>query len=329
MNTNTDEINELMPLITQPAATTRRSFIKRTAAAALATTFAFDAFAEISICGRQDCSLSHYHIFLTKHDHPNRTSRAYKRPGTLDQNLSAMIDDLGVKPGDHTFAVAAGFSWKKEPKGTFAPGIDKDVKYTCHATFEYLALLVSDRRKMNPDDAVTLQNAAIIPSDFVDAGWKKVSVEKELVDIHSEALKDSICVPSFPKSESANREIAPVTLKFDLHGIGDADYGTLSGSLLWTYRCQAVSNAVLSFDLGVKGSLKLAHKVVKYDESGVAYFKKNPTTQEDVIQTDIIEIEHMKTYNFDYISVVLQLPQNQPTPNPVPEAVPTAPTGLS
>ena len=44
MNTNTNEPNELTPLITQPTATTRRSFIKRTASAAIAATFALGAF---------------------------------------------------------------------------------------------------------------------------------------------------------------------------------------------------------------------------------------------------------------------------------------------
>lgn len=44
MNTNSNEHNELTPLVTQPTAITRRSFIKRTTSAAMVTVLALDAF---------------------------------------------------------------------------------------------------------------------------------------------------------------------------------------------------------------------------------------------------------------------------------------------
>lgn len=49
MNTSTNENNELTPLITQPVAITRRSFIKRTASTALVTAFALTEFVSASI----------------------------------------------------------------------------------------------------------------------------------------------------------------------------------------------------------------------------------------------------------------------------------------
>ncbi len=55
MNTNTNEPNELTPLITQPTAITRRSFIKRTGASILAASFAFGCL-ECEAAAANNCS---------------------------------------------------------------------------------------------------------------------------------------------------------------------------------------------------------------------------------------------------------------------------------
>ena len=60
---NTNEPNELTPLITQPAATTRRSFIKRTASAAMIATFALGAFENEAYAATNNCSKHVIEVF--------------------------------------------------------------------------------------------------------------------------------------------------------------------------------------------------------------------------------------------------------------------------
>ncbi len=114
MNTNTNENNELTPLITQPAATTRRGFIKRTASAAIVTTFAFNAFADPVPTTPGDQSLvDRWTYIITKFGAPMEAIAPPTMPGPnkmLPLTFMAPADPQNPNPDPTTWVKTP--SWK-------------------------------------------------------------------------------------------------------------------------------------------------------------------------------------------------------------------------
>ncbi len=326
MNTNTNEHNELTPLITLPAATTRRGFIKRTAAVALVTTFAFDAFAETSICGIENCSSPHYSIFLNSHSFPDKSLPiSYVRPGGTPF-LTAYLIDGGDKPAStaaspvesYKFSFASNFSWNHEPsvpKQYPAPGINKGLgPYTCFARVLYMAILISE--KPVSQGAVTMQNGILPPNNFIDSNFSEIGCSWKLDDYHdSEATKTAD--PDSKGEKSAAVAITPIELKIDFPGtIGITTYGTLSGSITWKIGYEVDKNsAELRYTVGASGTLKLTHYVVNSNNSGFVTIPNSNPAQLETKEHNV-DIGFSQTYTFAYGLDVKKLPQIPPTPMP-------------
>ena len=110
MNTNTTEHNELTPLITQPVATTRRGFIKRTASVAIVATLALGAFENEAFAEESCGSSKRYPVYADQN--PNISQGG---PNTTLAQIETIFQNNEVEQEISTYWETEGVDGNNDP----------------------------------------------------------------------------------------------------------------------------------------------------------------------------------------------------------------------